>query len=40
VGDMPIYVGAQSADVWASQHLFELTGELMDPMFGLAFPFC
>ena len=26
---MPIYVGAQSADVWASQHLFELTGELL-----------
>jgi len=21
---MPIYVGGQSADVWASQHLFEL----------------
>lgn len=24
VGDMPIYVGAQSADVWAHQELFEL----------------
>jgi 4-alpha-glucanotransferase len=24
-GDMPIYVGGQSADVWAYQHLFELT---------------
>ena len=24
VGDMPIYVGGQSADVWANQHLFEL----------------
>lgn len=28
VGDMPIYVGGHSADVWASRHLFELTGEL------------
>ena len=29
VGDMPIYVGGQSADVWAYQDLFELseTGE-------------
>lgn len=26
VGDMPIYVGGHSADVWASRHLFELTG--------------
>ena len=25
VGDMPIYVGGQSADVWAHQELFELT---------------
>ncbi len=25
VGDIPIYVGAQSADVWANQRLFELT---------------
>ncbi len=24
IGDMPIYVGGQSADVWANQHLFEL----------------
>lgn len=24
VGDMPIYVGGQSADVWAHQRLFEL----------------
>ena len=24
VGDMPIYVGGQSADVWAHRHLFEL----------------
>ena len=24
VGDMPIYVGGQSADVWANRHLFEL----------------
>ncbi len=24
VGDMPIYVGGQSADVWAHQKLFEL----------------
>ena len=27
VGDMPIYVGGQSADVWANRHLFELTEE-------------
>ena len=25
VGDMPIYVGGQSADVWAYQDLFELS---------------
>jgi len=25
VGDMPIYVGGQSADVWANRRLFELT---------------
>lgn len=24
IGDMPIYVGGQSADVWAAQDLFEL----------------
>lgn len=24
MGDMPIYVGGQSADVWANQELFEL----------------
>ena len=24
VGDMPIYVGGQSADVWANRRLFEL----------------
>lgn len=24
IGDMPIYVGGHSADVWANQHLFEL----------------
>ena len=24
VGDIPIYVGGQSADVWAYQNLFEL----------------
>jgi 4-alpha-glucanotransferase len=24
IGDMPIYVGGQSADVWANQALFEL----------------
>eukprot|EP00775_Hariotina_reticulata_P005043 gene5043-5285_t len=24
IGDMPIYVGGQSADVWANRHLFEL----------------
>jgi hypothetical protein len=24
-GDMPIYVGGHSSDVWANQHLFELT---------------
>lgn len=27
VGDMPIYVGGHSADVWAHQSLFELTDE-------------
>ena len=27
VGDMPIYVGGQSADVWANQHLFELNAD-------------
>jgi hypothetical protein len=26
VGDIPIYVGGQSADVWANQQLFELNG--------------
>lgn len=25
IGDMPIYVGGHSADVWANQKLFELT---------------
>ena len=25
MGDMPIYVGGQSADVWAYQDLFELS---------------
>lgn len=24
IGDMPIYVGGHSADVWANRHLFEL----------------
>ena len=24
IGDMPIYVGGQSADVWANRDLFEL----------------
>lgn len=28
VGDIPIYVGGQSADVWANQGLFELEGPL------------
>lgn len=29
IGDMPIYVGGHSSDVWANQNLFELsfTGE-------------
>jgi len=27
VGDMPIYVGGNSADVWANRHLFELNEE-------------
>jgi 4-alpha-glucanotransferase len=27
VGDMPIYVGGQSADVWAHRHLFELQAD-------------
>jgi 4-alpha-glucanotransferase len=27
VGDMPIYVGGQSADVWAHRRLFELTAD-------------
>lgn len=31
VGDMPIYVGGQSADVWANQHLFELNEETGAP---------
>jgi 4-alpha-glucanotransferase len=25
MGDMPIYVGGNSVDVWANQHLFELS---------------
>lgn len=25
IGDMPIYVGGHSADVWANQGLFELS---------------
>lgn len=25
IGDMPIYVGGHSADVWANQRLFELS---------------
>eukprot|EP00882_Tetradesmus_deserticola_P006821 GHRQ01007183.1.p1 GENE.GHRQ01007183.1~~GHRQ01007183.1.p1 ORF type:complete len:567 (+),score=225.75 GHRQ01007183.1:276-1976(+) len=31
IGDMPIYVGGQSADVWANQHLFELNEETCAP---------
>eukprot|EP00879_Flechtneria_rotunda_P013404 GHRR01013994.1.p1 GENE.GHRR01013994.1~~GHRR01013994.1.p1 ORF type:complete len:407 (+),score=122.78 GHRR01013994.1:212-1432(+) len=31
VGDMPIYVGGQSADVWANRHLFELNEESYAP---------
>ncbi|KAI8473849.1 MAG: glycoside hydrolase superfamily [Monoraphidium minutum] len=31
VGDMPIYVGGQSADVWAHRHLFELDEKTCDP---------
>ena len=27
VGDMPIYVGGQSADVWAHRDLFELRSD-------------
>ncbi len=27
IGDMPIYVGGHSADVWANRHLFELNDE-------------
>ena len=27
VGDMPIYVGGQSADVWAHRQLFELQAD-------------
>ncbi|GAB4815572.1 hypothetical protein N2152v2_002618 [Parachlorella kessleri] len=27
VGDMPIYVGGHSADVWANRHLFELAAD-------------
>ncbi len=29
IGDIPIYVSSDSADVWASPHLFQLDGELM-----------
>lgn len=32
VGDMPIYVGGQSADVWANRHLFELDDETCAPV--------
>lgn len=31
IGDMPIYVGGQSADVWANRHLFELNEETCAP---------
>lgn len=31
IGDMPIYVGGQSADVWANRHLFELNEESCAP---------
>jgi hypothetical protein len=31
VGDMPIYVGGQSADVWANRHLFELDEATCEP---------
>lgn len=31
IGDMPIYVGGQSADVWANRHLFELNEETCEP---------
>jgi hypothetical protein len=31
VGDMPIYVGGQSADVWANRHLFELDEKTCEP---------
>jgi 4-alpha-glucanotransferase len=29
---MPIYVGGQSADVWANRHLFELDEKTCEPM--------
>lgn len=32
VGDMPIYVGGQSADVWANRHLFELDEKTCEPI--------
>lgn len=32
VGDMPIYVGGQSADVWANPSLFELNDKLVPDM--------
>jgi 4-alpha-glucanotransferase len=31
VGDMPIYVGGMSADVWANPHLFELDKQTLAP---------
>lgn len=37
IGDMPIYVGGQSADVWANQSLFEL-GEKCAPEFVSGVP--
>eukprot|EP01026_Neomeris_dumetosa_P025558 TRINITY_DN21030_c0_g1_i3.p1 TRINITY_DN21030_c0_g1~~TRINITY_DN21030_c0_g1_i3.p1 ORF type:complete len:325 (-),score=42.78 TRINITY_DN21030_c0_g1_i3:168-1082(-) len=37
IGDMPIYVGGQSADVWANRNLFEL-GETGEPEFVSGVP--
>lgn len=37
IGDMPIYVGGQSADVWANQNLFEL-GDNCAPEFVSGVP--
>eukprot|EP00899_Mesostigma_viride_P022386 jgi/Mesvir1/3331/Mv13716-RA.1 len=38
IGDIPIYVGGHSADVWSSQHLWQLDRETGKPLFVSGVP--